>query len=307
MQAATPFGLATIEQAGLLAPAVVTHRGVATLSAVLGTTAPGSVRGLFPDWDHWCDRISAGLDATALPWVRATEVAFAAPLPDASSLYLAGANYHDHVAEMNRYAKSMRPDESPVAENDMFHFMVPATSLVGTGRDVVRPIGADQLDWEVELAVVIGRRAEAVDVEHALDFVAGYAVANDVSVRGPATMHPIFGVRFLVAKGQSTLTPMGPMIVPARFVHDPQDLALSTRVNGQVRQDSSTSQMIFSVREQIASLSRRATLLPGDIILTGTPAGTAAAFDTFLLDGDVITMTVEGLGTLINTVVGTPA
>ena len=233
----------------------------------------------------------------ATAWVPPEDVTFAAPLPDPTNLYLAGANYYDHVKEMG----GPTPDK---ATDYAFHFMLPSASLTGTAHDVLRPLQIEKLDWEVELAVVIGRRADAVPASEALDYVAGYAVANDVSVRDEAMFHPIFGVRFLFAKGQATLTPMGPVLVPARFVPDPGQLALSLSVNGELRQKSSTAQMIWSVQEQIAFLSSQAPLLPGDVLLTGTPAGTAASHGAYLTDGDVMTASVEGLGELVNRVVG---
>lgn len=279
---------------------MVTASGVTSLAGLLGAQAPSSVRAMIGDWDGWCDRIADALTTpgSAPVFTAAEEVVFLAPLPDPSNLYLAGANYYDHIAEM----KAHIPDKSV---EDVFHFMIPSASLVGTGHDVIRPRGMAKLDWEVELAVVIGRRADAVKVDEALSYVAGYTVANDVSGRDAAIIHPIFGVRFLYAKGQATLTPMGPAIVPARFVPDPEHLTLSTRVNGEVKQDSNTSKMIWSVAEQISLLSAQAPLLPGDIILTGTPAGTAAAQGTYLTDGDVMILEVEGLGVLTNRVVAT--
>jgi 2-keto-4-pentenoate hydratase/2-oxohepta-3-ene-1,7-dioic acid hydratase in catechol pathway len=293
------FGIATIEEGDALIPAVVTERGVRTLSGLLGADAPGSVREMvLQDWDRWCDSIAAALPAAdAGGWTDEATVSFAPPLPDPSNLYLAGANYWDHIKEMNVAV----PDK---AVDDVFHFMLPSSSLLGHGHEIHRPADVDQLDWEVELAVVIGRRAESVSTADALDYVAGYSVANDVSARGPAMFHPIFGLRFGWAKGQATLNPMGPTIVPARFVPDPGALALSTHVNGEVRQESGTDQMIWSVQEQIAYLSGRAPLLPGDVILTGTPAGTAAAYNgAYLKDGDVLTSRVESLGVLVNRVV----
>lgn len=294
------FGVATIDLDGQLRPAVVTDEGVIALAALL-EDGPTSVRGLLADWDTWCDRIAAVLagDATR-GWVAAESVTFAPPLPDPSNLYLAGANYYDHIKEM----KAPVPDKST---EDVFHFMVPSASLTGNRHDVIRPAGVTELDWEVELALVIGRRAERVTAEQALDYVAGYTVANDVSIRSKAMFHPIFGVRFLYAKGQATLTPMGPAIVPARFIPDPAVLDLSLLVNGEVRQKSTTEQMIWSAQEQIAFLSSQAPLLPGDVILTGTPAGTAAAHGAYLADGDVMTASIDGVGTLVNQVVGTPA
>lgn len=304
------FGVATIDDGGVQVPAVVTERGVLTLAALLGPQAPSSVRELvLRDWDAWCDRIAAELKGAGeavddsgfhgAGWIAEDTVSFGPPLPDPSNLYLAGANYWDHIAEMGVAV----PDK---AVDDVFHFMLPSSSLLGAGQDIRRPAGVEQLDWEVELAVVIGRRAESVSVEDALDHVAGYAVANDVSVRGPAMFHPVFGLRFVWAKGQATLNPMGPVIVPARFVPDPMALALSTQVNGVVRQESRTAGMIWSVQEQISYLSGRSPLLPGDIIFTGTPAGTAAAHDgAYLKDGDVLTTRVESLGVLVNRIVAT--
>ena len=292
------FGYATIFSGGALTPAIVTDSGVMALQRLIGDDAPISVRAILIDsGEKWIDRILAAIPG-ARGWSAVDEVDFAPPLPDPSNLYLAGANYWDHIAEMN-----VTPPDKAV--DDVFHFMVPSSSLVGSGHDVLRPQGVQQLDWEVELAAVIGRRAESVRVEDALDFVAGYAVANDISARGPSTFHPVFGLRFLHAKGQATLKPMGPVIVPARFVPDPGKLALSTQVNGEPRQKSNTQQMVWTLPEQISYLSSRAPLLPGDIILTGTPAGTAVAYhDAYLADGDIVTARVEGLGVLTNRIAG---
>jgi 2-keto-4-pentenoate hydratase/2-oxohepta-3-ene-1,7-dioic acid hydratase in catechol pathway len=293
------FGFATIAHGAEWVPAVVTAAGVTSLSALLGDGVPASVRGLFEDWDGWCDRVVAAIAAAdpGVSWQATDVAAFGPPLPDPSNLYLAGANYYDHVKEMG-------VDPPDKTTEDVFHFMVPSGSLTGTGHDVYRPAGVTQLDWEVEIAVVIGRPADSVAPESALEYVAGYAVANDVSVRGSSIFHPIFGLRFLFAKGQATLTPMGPVIVPARFVPDPMNLSLSMLVNGEIRQESNTAQMIWSIQEQIAYLSAQAPLSAGDVILTGTPAGTAAAYESYLDDGDVMTATVDGLGVLTNRVVG---
>ena len=296
------FALARIEtSAGAAEVAVLTDRGVQPLTVMLGADAPESVAAMLPDWDQWCDRIAAALASPASTgWQPVADVSFAAPLPAPGALYLTGANYYDHIAEM----KAQQPDKST---EDVFHFMIPATSLVGDGHFVIRPPGVIKLDWEVELAAVIGRRAVDVKVDDALDYVAGYTVANDVSSRDPDLIfHPIFGVRFVVAKGQATMTPMGPAIVPARFVPDPGHLRLTTYVNDELRQNSNTDQMIWTLPEQIAYLSGMTALEPGDIILTGTPAGTAAAHGTYLGDGDVMRVSVEGIGTLVNTVAGTP-
>jgi 2-keto-4-pentenoate hydratase/2-oxohepta-3-ene-1,7-dioic acid hydratase in catechol pathway len=294
----TTFGIATIQSGDEQHPAMVTESGVALLSEILGQDAPASVRHMVTtDWHRWCDRIASALTANVPLWASPAEFEFAAPLPDPTNLYMAGANYYDHV-------KEMLPDqEFDKTGQEIFHFMVPTASLTGTGHDVMRPANVTKLDWEVEVAVVIDRRADAVSVADALTYVAGYTVANDVSVRDASMYHPIFGVRFLFAKGQASLTPMGPAIVPARFVPRPGDLGLSTRINGVTRQKSTTSQMIWSIPEQISFLSHQAPLLPGDVILTGTPAGTAAAHGVYLDAGDEMVVEVEGLGTLVNRVV----
>ena len=293
------FGIATVEADGVAQPAVVTDEGIALLLELLGQDAACSVRDMvIDDWESWCDRIASALDRSrSLKWKPISEFTFHAPLPNPTNIYMAGANYYDHVHEM------LPDQEFDKANQEIFHFMVPTASLTGTGHDVIRPAGVDKLDWEVEVAAVIARYAENVSASAALNFVAGYSVANDVSVRDATMYHPIFGVRFLFAKGQATLTPMGPVIVPSRFVPAPESLALSTRVNGVIKQQSTTAQMIWSISEQIASLSRQAPLLPGDIILTGTPAGTAAAQGVYLADGDEMVVEVEGLGVLANRVV----
>jgi 2-keto-4-pentenoate hydratase/2-oxohepta-3-ene-1,7-dioic acid hydratase in catechol pathway len=169
------------------------------------------------------------------------------------------------------------------------------------------PEGAQKLDWEVELAVVIGRKTRNIPVARALDCVAGYTIANDLSARdlsrrdGIAPQSP-FRFDWLAHKSFDTACPLGPWIVPASQIADPQALAISLLVNDEVKQNSNTREMIFTVAEQIADLSFRMTLWPGDVILTGTPAGTAGATGRFLKAGDRISARIEGIGELNNTV-----
>jgi 2-keto-4-pentenoate hydratase/2-oxohepta-3-ene-1,7-dioic acid hydratase in catechol pathway len=290
------FSLATILGSTGASPAVVTDRGVLSLKHLLGQ-APDSVDAMLGDWDAHCDAIAAALaEQDGQPdWVAPTEVTFGPPLARPSAIYCSGANFYDHVAEMGQDP----PDKDA---EDAFHFLVPPASMTGDRHLVIRPEGVQRLDWEVELVAVIGKRAEHVGVDEALGYVAGYMVANDISVRDKSIFHPIFGVRWVPSKGLATMTPIGPGIVPARFVENPMRLRISTHVNGEIRQDSNTDQMIWTLQEQIASLSRGIPLLPGDLILTGTPAGTAAAHGRYLADGDVVNVSVEGIGTLVNTV-----
>ena len=238
-----------------------------SLEHLLGQ-APDSVDSMLDEWDVQCDAIAAALaeQADQLEWVAPKKVTFGPPLARPSAIFCSGANFYDHVAEMGK-------DPPDKHSEDAFHFLVPPASMTGDRGPVIRPAGVQRLDWEVELVAVIGRRAEHVEIDEALDYVAGYMVANDISVRDESIFHPIFGVRWVPSKGLATMTPLGPAIVPARFVVDPMRLQISTYVNGEVRQDSNTDQMIWSVQEQIASLSRGVPLLPGDLILTAHPGG----------------------------------
>jgi 2-keto-4-pentenoate hydratase/2-oxohepta-3-ene-1,7-dioic acid hydratase in catechol pathway len=297
----TSFGIATITRGGEPVVAVSTANGVRPLTSLLRRHArlgepPASARSMLSRWDEWCDAIDEALAADeGTGWIREGDVEFDAPIGDPSAIYCAGANYRDHMLEMGG-----------TVPTEPFHFLVPPAALTGHRRAVPRPAGCSQLDWEVELAVIMGSTADHVAEEHALDCVAGYAVANDISARDPELLlSPAFGVRWLTSKGQTGLQPIGPALVPARFVENPMDLELGLSVNGSVKQQSNTSQMVFSIAEQIAYLSRLMPLRPGDLILTGTPAGTAAAHGAYLADGDRITATVEAVGTLTNEI--TPA
>jgi 2,4-didehydro-3-deoxy-L-rhamnonate hydrolase len=213
------------------------------------------------------------------------------------TIYCAGANYFDHVQAMS--------PTTPFAPTSPYHFTVSRQALAGHRQPVVRPRGCTQLDWEVELAVVIGRRAEAVPVDRALDFVAGYTIANDISARDLAvrTDDQPFPLDWLKGKSHATFLPLGPVLVPRRFVPDPQGLRLSLAVNGTMMQDSSTAEMVFSSAEQIAALSRIVPLVPGDIVCTGTPAGTGHERGSYLDPGDVLVAHIDLLGDLENVVV----
>ncbi|WP_194238343.1 fumarylacetoacetate hydrolase family protein [Streptomyces spongiae] len=278
-------------------PTVVVDDVARRLDSLL-PDAPPRLEELFADWDGWCDRIEAAVDrADPTTWEPVSHAGLR-PVPVAgATIYACGANYYDHVEEMG----ATPPDKT---RERVFHFLLPPSAVIGDGEDVLRPPGCEQLDYEVELVAVLARGGSDIPESEALSYVAGYTVANDVSVRDPWHKHPIFGVNFLIAKGQSTLKPFGSLLVPARFVPQPGLTGLSTRVNGEIRQDSSTKQMIWSLAEQIAALSATLPLRAGDVILTGTPAGTSAGHGRYLDDGDVVTVRVEGVGSLTNHVVG---
>jgi len=265
------------------------------------TYLPRTIGELLGDWQHHVDTVSNALAAGngTEGWDQDSAIQFLAPVDEQATLYCCGANYYDHVEEMGE----SRPDKGAGAP---FHFVLPLAAVQGHRGDVVRPQGVQQLDWEVELAAVIGRTASHVSPERALEYVAGYTVANDVSCRDQQQLrHKIFGVNWLWSKGQATLKPIGPALVPSGFVPDPSALQISLSVDGVLRQDSNTGEMIYTLSEQIAALSHQAPLHPGDVILTGTPAGTAAAHGSYLEDGSVMVAEVHGVGRLQNRIAGT--
>ena len=212
-----------------------------------------------------------------------------APIPAPPKIICLAFNYYDHATEQNR-----EPPPDPVI------VLKPRTTLAGTGSEIRCPDFVDQLDYEIELAVVIGRDCRDVPVERAPDVVSGYMILNDVSARDMQFRDGQFGR----AKGMDTFAPCGPWVTTAGDVADPQNLRMRTWVNGEIRQDSTTANMRLSINETISRLSHGMTLERGDIISTGTSAGVALGskkFD-FLRDGDHIRMEIEGLGYITSTV-----
>ena len=200
-----------------------------------------------------------------------------------------GLNYKDHAAEQGT--------DLPTAP---LLFAKWPNTLIGPGEPIVIPPEAEQVDYEAELGVVIGSRARRVSEAQALDAVRGYVCVNDVSARDLQFADG----QWTRGKSPDTFCPVGPRLVPREEVPDPQALAIRCLVNGEVLQDSSTAQMVFSVAEIIAYVSRTITLEPGDLIATGTPAGVGVFRDPKVLlgDGDEVTVEVEGLGALTNPV-----
>lgn len=220
-----------------------------------------------------------------------------APTLAPGKIICTGANYHAHLTEMGVIGAAKE------AHKLFFFFKPTDTALVGEGPTVRMALDSAAMDWEVELAVVIGRKARAVPVESALDHVAGYTLAIDFSARDlnrvPGTF---FQLDWVAGKAQDTSCPIGPRIVPPGRLADLSAQPLSLAVNGVIKQDDTTADMIFSVAEQIAKASRIMTLNPGDIILTGTPAGVGAARKEFLSVGDVVEANSPGIGKLAVTI-----
>ncbi len=198
------------------------------------------------------------------------------PLQYPGKVLCAGANYYDHLAEMG--VKDLRKE----AQRLFFFFKPPRNALVGPGRTVRYPARSQMFDWEIELAAVIGRTAKDLSPDDALGCVAGYSVGIDLSARdlnqAPETFYKF---DWVAGKAQDTCCPLGPRIVPAALVGDAQNLALELKVNGETKQNARTSGMIFDIREQLVLLSSIMTLDPGDVLLTGTPAGVGFPQRTF--------------------------
>ena len=229
----------------------------------------------------------AALDLTTLPEIIGGYAPF---LNDVRRMFCIGLNYYDHAAEMN-----MEVPTHPV-------LFMKACPVTGANDPIVIPKGSTKTDWEVELGIVIGSTAKNVAEADALNHVAGYCVANDVSERD---FQMNFGGQWVKGKSSDSFAPVGPWLVTRDAVADVQNLAISLEVNGVTKQSGNTSTMIFAVPYIVSFVSRFVTLQPGDIIITGTPPGVGLGRNPqeFLKAGDVVTAHIEGLGTIRQEVV----
>jgi len=224
------------------------------------------------------------------------EVTFLAPIPKPRKNIIGiGLNYTEHVAESARTLDTTgKLPQKPII------FSKPPTTVTATNTEIIKNTKlTEQLDWEVELAVVIGKKGKYVPKADAMDYVFGYTVINDISARDCRREG-----QWIVSKGQDTFAPMGPILVTKDEIENPHNLNLSLKVNGVEKQNSNTKFLLFNINDLIEDLSIVFTLEPGDIIATGTPAGVGAGRNPqeWLYDGDVVEATVEGIGTIVNTV-----
>ena len=222
--------------------------------------------------------------------VPLAEARLYAPIAGPEKVIGIGLNYEDHAAETGADIP-----EKPIV------FAKYANTIIGPGETITIPPITEQADYEAELAVIIGRTARNVSESEALDYVFGYTNANDVSSRDLQFSE---GGQWTRSKSIDTFCPLGPFIATTDEIEDPQDLSIRCILNGEVMQDGNTSKMIFSVAELVSFLSRGMTLVPGDVIVTGTPPGVGSARDpqVWLKDGDEVTIEIEGLGALTNPV-----
>jgi 2-keto-4-pentenoate hydratase/2-oxohepta-3-ene-1,7-dioic acid hydratase in catechol pathway len=228
-------------------------------------------------------------------------------------IFQAGANYHKHVVDLivdGAIARDPSTNVEQVRANATqmmrkraesgkpFVFIGLSSSIIGPYDPIVVPYDVQQPDWELELAAVIGRPARRVPAGRALDYVAGYTIANDITARELVARPdvPQMGMDWMASKASPTFLPVGPYITPATLVGDPQELRITLKLNGQVMQDSSTEDMIFSVAKIIEFISAHVQLLPGDLVLTGSPAGNGTHYNRFIRDGDVLEGEITRLG-----------
>lgn len=279
------------------------------VAAVTGKPEYATVRDVLRAWDAAQVALAAAAAKIAGERTRGVPLAEAhllAPILEPAAIYCAGANYADHVNEMNAaIGRPPEPDPHTLGLKP-WHFIKVPHAVIGPGAAVTLPPASKKVDWEVELAAVIGRRGKDIPATEALGYVAGYTVANDLSARDLGTRPPLepttpFFYDWVGHKNFDGSCPLGPWIVPAAEIADPQRLGIKLWVNDVIKQDSNTANMIFTLAEQIAQISSRLTLHPGDIILTGTPAGVGAGRGEFLKRGDVVKLWCEGIGTLTHT------
>lgn len=226
-----------------------------------------------------------------LPESKLDQVTLAPAIARPSKIVCIGLNYALHAKEAG-----MEPPSEPVV------FFKSTSAWSGPNDDILIPKKSDKSDWEVELAVVIGKKAKYVSKEDALDYVAGYAVHNDLSERA---WQIEMGGQWVKGKSADTFAPFGPFMATTDEIADPNDLNLWLTLNGEKLQDSTTSDFIFNVQHVISYLSEFMTLLPGDVISTGTPAGVGLGFDppVYLKDGDIVELGIDGLGSQKQTAV----
>jgi len=284
---------------------IVVEEEVFDVAALTGRSSYATMLAILNDWEAAQALLekAAGIKKRKEKGVPLEKVRLLVPVLYPSTIFCAGANYSDHLMEI-AVARGINPDPDPRTLGlKPWHFIKASRSVVETQSTVPLPEHSRMVDWEAELVAVIGRPAKNVSVDKALEYVAGYTVANDLSARDLSARPHIpdnspFKYDWIGQKSFDGACPVGPWIAPAKEIPDPQNLSIKLWVNDVLKQDSHTSKMIFSTAEQIAHLSTRITLHPGDLILTGTPAGVGMARNEFLKAGDEVKVWIERIGTL---------
>ena len=281
---------------------------------------------LFAEWDRNLDLLEAYLAAGAAPLGSFDDLTSSGaarvlpPVQPVGPVLAAGANYREHIIQMSvahglgstgasperlRQEAAAEIDER-VRTGDPYVWTGIPSAVSGAYDEIRLPDVGTDVDWELELGVVIGRTAHRVSVHEALDYVAGYTIVNDLTARSlvPRDDMAKIGTDWFRAKNQPGFFPTGPWLVPARFVPDPAALRMRLTLNGRVMQDATTEDLAFDVPSLLSYTSSIAILQPGDLLITGSPAGNGSHWKRFLTDGDVVESTIEGLGSQRNLVRG---
>jgi 2-keto-4-pentenoate hydratase/2-oxohepta-3-ene-1,7-dioic acid hydratase in catechol pathway len=328
----TPFKLATVGAAGRDQLALITERRVINLAAANAQLSeraklpkvdiPGDMRTLIEQYDRVRGRLyqianySRGND---LPAFGSTLLTYRAPIKYPWNIVAAAANYRAHAegmgaAQGNAAKPATAPPPMPasgfnagaaafiVPDRDapILFAKSPRSCIIDPNEAYYIPPGRDRIDWEGEMAIIMGKEALMVPAERAHDYVFGYSIMYDLSDRGGRQRQVAMfaGANWFDGKSVDRGAPFGPVIVPKEFIKDPENLRVVTKVNGEVVQDGNTNQFIWKEKHLIAYATSILTLFPGDVISSGTPAGTGAERQKFLKAGDVVTIEIEGIGTL---------
>ena len=271
----------------------------------------GDTRELLADWDSALGRLealAAGNDGAGVPLDSLVTLPPVTPV----QILQSGANYRKHVidiilaeerergimSEEDALAMGQKIMDERVANGEPYLFFGTVTAMCGAYDDVILPESGTQHDWELELAAVIGRPGRDIPLERALEHVAGYTIANDVTTRDRVYRPDLeaIGTDWLRAKNSPTFLPTGPYIVPSRFVPDPGSLSVTLKLNGELMQNGSTADMIYDVAHLVSYASKLVALQPGDLVLTGSPEGNGMHYGRFLTEGDVMEGEITGLG-----------
>lgn len=279
---------------------------------------------LFEDWDRNLDQIQRVVsDEDQLRRIRVSAISELETLPPVQPvgpILAAGANYREHILQMSVAHKLGRSDatEEELWEEtkletderqrtgDPYIWTGLPSAVVGAFDDIQLPDVGDDVDWELELGVVIGRTAHRVSKDEAPSVIAGYTIVNDLTARTlvPRPDMAMIGTDWFRAKNQATFFPTGPYLVPSRFVPDPTKLRIQLALNGEIMQDSPVDDLLFSIPDLITYASSVVILRPGDLLITGSPAGNGSHWNRFLRDGDVMEGSITGLGEQRSTVRG---
>lgn len=309
-----PFALGTATLADGSHAVVLAAGNLLNLDSVadrLDLAAPITTRAVLEEWDRLLPLLRAAAESGDGEWISVADATVSAPV-EPRQILQAGANYRTHVIDLavkhadisnGRTEEQVRADAAEMmdkraAEGDPYFFVGLPSAVTGPYDTVTLPAGTQKNDWELELVAVVGRRAYQLSPDNALEAIAGYTIANDLTTRELVFRRdmPEIGTDWLRAKNAPGFLPLGPWIVPKDDAGEVSEMRLTLELDGKAMQDESTKDMLFDVASLVSAVSQTVQLLPGDLILTGSPAGNGMHWGRLLRDGDVMTSTITGLG-----------